>query len=218
MPMPPATERALLDLVSEPAHLRGLDAEELARLASEIRAFLVESVARSGGHLGSNLGVVELTLALHRVFDSPDDALIWDTGHQAYVHKVVTGRRERFASPEEAAALIAPLSKHDRALWGTAFFAGLRRGGLQALRWEDVDLASAVLLVERAWDEKAREFVGPKSAAGRRTVPLAGVLRDHLLAHKLDSERTDGLVFGTGKPSLPRRSGAALGSRGRRRS
>jgi 1-deoxy-D-xylulose-5-phosphate synthase len=77
-----------------PADLRGLGADQLAELAAEIRRFLVTTVARTGGHLGPNLGVVELTIALHRVFDSPRDTLIWDTGHQAYVHKMLTGRLE----------------------------------------------------------------------------------------------------------------------------
>ncbi|MHB8296704.1 MAG: 1-deoxy-D-xylulose-5-phosphate synthase, partial [Acidimicrobiales bacterium] len=83
--------------INEPADLRKLSDAELVELAGEIRAFIVEAVCRTGGHLGSNLGAVELTLALHRVFDSPKDAILWDTGHQAYVHKLVTGRREGFA-------------------------------------------------------------------------------------------------------------------------
>lgn len=88
----------LLDSVSSPADLRDLDYDQLDQLASEIRDFIVDAVTHAGGHLGSNLGVVELTLALHRVFDSPNDILLWDTGHQAYVHKIVTGRKDDFAS------------------------------------------------------------------------------------------------------------------------
>ncbi|MCU1496396.1 MAG: dxs [Acidimicrobiales bacterium] len=86
----------LLDSIDSPADLRSLNHHELVALADEIRDLIVSSVARSGGHLGSNLGVVELTLALHRVFDSPHDRILWDTGHSAYVHKMVTGRREQF--------------------------------------------------------------------------------------------------------------------------
>jgi 1-deoxy-D-xylulose-5-phosphate synthase len=86
----------ILPSIETPADLRGLDAEQLSQLADEIRSFIVETVTTTGGHLGSNLGVVELTLALHRVFDSPRDALLWDTGHQAYVHKLLTGRRYGF--------------------------------------------------------------------------------------------------------------------------
>ncbi len=86
----------LLESVHGPADLKRMDHEELAVLAGEIREFLVEKVRRAGGHLGPNLGVVELTLALHRVFDSPRDALLFDVGHQSYVHKIVTGRRDEF--------------------------------------------------------------------------------------------------------------------------
>ncbi|MEI2641322.1 MAG: 1-deoxy-D-xylulose-5-phosphate synthase [Candidatus Nanopelagicales bacterium] len=86
----------MLEQISTPADLRDLSDEQLDTLAAEIREFLVEKVARTGGHLGPNLGVVELTIALHRVFDSPRDALLWDTGHQAYVHKILTGRRDGF--------------------------------------------------------------------------------------------------------------------------
>jgi 1-deoxy-D-xylulose-5-phosphate synthase len=87
---------AVLRSIGSPADLRALDREQLTALAAEIRRFIVESVSATGGHVGSNLGVVELTLAIHRVFDSPRDVVLWDTGHQAYVHKIVTGRRERF--------------------------------------------------------------------------------------------------------------------------
>nr|WP_228648960.1 1-deoxy-D-xylulose-5-phosphate synthase [Microtetraspora sp. AC03309] len=80
--------------IRSPRDLKDLTPEQLARVSSEIRSFLVHSVSRTGGHLGPNLGVVELTLALHRVFDSPHDRILWDTGHQAYVHKLVTGRRD----------------------------------------------------------------------------------------------------------------------------
>jgi len=96
----------LLETIDSPADVRALDFEQLTQLAAEIREFIVRSVAaRGGGHLGSNLGVVELTLALHRVFDSPRDILLWDTGHQAYVHKLVTGRREAFAELRQRGGL-----------------------------------------------------------------------------------------------------------------
>ncbi len=87
----------ILETVECPADLRRLTLSELDTLAGEIRAFIVDAVSRTGGHLGSNLGAVELTLALHRVFSSPRDLILWDTGHQAYVHKLLTGRREGFA-------------------------------------------------------------------------------------------------------------------------
>ena len=87
---------SLLQRVRTPADLRALAADEVDSLAAEIRGFLVDKVCRTGGHLGPNLGVVELTLALHRVFESPRDALVFDTGHQSYVHKIVTGRSGAF--------------------------------------------------------------------------------------------------------------------------
>jgi 1-deoxy-D-xylulose-5-phosphate synthase len=86
----------LLESVRGPADLKALSHEELVRLAAEIRQFLVDKVTATGGHLGPNLGVVELTLALHRVFDSPSDPVIFDVGHQSYVHKILTGRRAEF--------------------------------------------------------------------------------------------------------------------------
>jgi 1-deoxy-D-xylulose-5-phosphate synthase len=86
----------VLEQINSPADLQSLDAAQLEQLAVEIREFLVQKVSRTGGHLGPNLGVVELTLGLHRVFESPRDALLWDTGHQAYVHKILTGRRADF--------------------------------------------------------------------------------------------------------------------------
>ncbi|HKD99150.1 MAG TPA: 1-deoxy-D-xylulose-5-phosphate synthase [Micromonosporaceae bacterium] len=92
----PPEATSWLDRITGPADLRGLSGPELTVLAAEIRDFLVDKVSRTGGHLGPNLGVVELTLALHRVFDSPKDRLLFDTGHQAYVHKIVTGRQAGF--------------------------------------------------------------------------------------------------------------------------
>ena len=95
---PLAPHRDLPHAISDPNWLRGLGYPELRRLAAAIRAFLVHNVCRGGGHLGPNLGVVELTLALHRVFRSPHDRLLFDTGHQAYVHKILTGRLDGFAT------------------------------------------------------------------------------------------------------------------------
>ena len=87
----------LLETIADPADLRKLDRAELRDLARELRAFLLHSVARTGGHLSSNLGTVELTVALHYVFDTPRDRIVWDVGHQTYAHKVLTGRREAMA-------------------------------------------------------------------------------------------------------------------------
>lgn len=86
----------LLDKINSPNDLRHLNREDLAALAIELRTFLVDSVSKTGGHLASNLGVVELTIALHYVFNTPDDRLVWDVGHQTYTHKILTGRRDAF--------------------------------------------------------------------------------------------------------------------------
>lgn len=86
----------ILSRINDPADIRPMSYDELIALSTEIRDFLITHVAQTGGHLASNLGVVELTLALHRVFDTPEDSLIWDVGHQCYTHKILTGRRDRF--------------------------------------------------------------------------------------------------------------------------
>ncbi|KEO83283.1 1-deoxy-D-xylulose-5-phosphate synthase [Tumebacillus flagellatus] len=88
----------LLDKINTPSDIKNLSVEQLNQLAEEIRQFLIENLATTGGHFGSNLGAVELTLALHQVFDSPKDKIIWDVGHQAYVHKILTGRKHLFPS------------------------------------------------------------------------------------------------------------------------
>lgn len=112
------------------------------------------------------------------------------------------GRRDRVVSPEQATRLLAALADRDRALWGLALYAGLRRGELMALRWEDVDVARGVIRVERSWDAQARVFVEPKSRAGRRRVPIAGVLRDILVEHKMAAAGE--LVVGRAdEPRLP---------------
>ena len=85
----------LLDQVAFPADLRKLERSQLRQLADELRAEMIDAVGSTGGHLGSGLGVVELTVAVHYVFDTPRDRLVWDVGHQAYPHKIITGRRDR---------------------------------------------------------------------------------------------------------------------------
>ena len=92
----------ILPNLQGPADLRGLDEIQLAQLAVEIRDTIVATVASTGGHLGSSLGVVELTIALHRLLESPRDRIVWDTGHQAYPHKLLTGRLERFGDAAPA--------------------------------------------------------------------------------------------------------------------
>ena len=107
----------------------------------------------------------------------------------------VRGRRDRIATPEQAAQLLNALRDRDRAVWATALYAGLRRGELMALRWQDIDLEHNLIRVERSWDTKAG-VIEPKSRAGTRTVPLARLLREHLLAHKLRCPWREGFAFG----------------------
>ena len=95
----------LLKEIHSPQDLRGLTVDQLTALAAEIRQEIVAVVGRTGGHLGSNLGVVELTMALHRTFESPHDVILWDVGHQTYVHKLLTGRANEFASLRQPGGL-----------------------------------------------------------------------------------------------------------------
>src|SRR5258708_6785684 len=84
----------LLKTIDDPSQLRGLERKRLQQPADELRAYVLESVSRTGGHLSSNLGTVELTIALHYVFETPEDRIVWDVGHQTYPHKILTGRRD----------------------------------------------------------------------------------------------------------------------------
>src|SRR5690606_29619901 len=95
----------LLDTIGSPADLRALDREQLHQLADELRAEVIDAVSVTGGHLGAGLGVIELTVALHTAFNTPDDRLIWDVGHQAYPHKVLTGRRDRIRTLRQKGGL-----------------------------------------------------------------------------------------------------------------
>src|SRR5437868_13495100 len=85
-----------LDMVDEPSHIKNLNVEQMTQLAEEIRHELITKLSKNGGHLGPNLGVVELTIALHHVFNTPKDKFVWDVSHQIYVHKLLTGRRDKF--------------------------------------------------------------------------------------------------------------------------
>ena len=132
----------VLESVGSPADVKALSYDALSQLASEIRERIIEAVSRTGGHLGSNLGAVEMTIALHRVFDSPRDVLLWDTGHQAYVHKMLTGRTDAFEHLRQAGGLSGYPSRQESAhdvienshastalSWGYGIAEGLRRRG-----------------------------------------------------------------------------------------
>src|SRR4051812_35793207 len=95
----------LLESIDDPADLRRLPRTQLAEVAEELRNYVLHSVSRTGGHLSSNLGTVELTVALHYVFDTPNDRIVWDVGHQTYPHKILTGRRDRMESLRQMGGL-----------------------------------------------------------------------------------------------------------------
>ena len=100
-----STDYPLLDRIQSPADLRTFERGELIPLADEIRAFLIQSVSKTGGHLASGLGSVELTIALHYLFDTPRDRLVWDVGHQCYPHKILTGRRQQMSGIRQQGGL-----------------------------------------------------------------------------------------------------------------
>ena len=141
----------VLERIASPHDLRGLSRDELLALCAEIREFTVEAVQRTGGHISSSLGATELTVALHRVFDSPRDKLVWDTGHQAYVHKILTGRRDRFDTLRQfggiSGFLLRTESEHDvfgAGHAGTSISAAHGMAVARDLRGEDHHVAAIV--------------------------------------------------------------------------
>jgi integrase len=192
--------------VYKPSVIRGYEAALVARILptlggarlSELRRVELQDFADGLCAEGLDASTVRNTLMplrviFRRALVRGDIAVNPSTGLEL---PAVEGRRERIASPAEAAALLAALPERDRALWATAFYSGLRRGELLALRWEEVDLTGGVIRVERSWDAK-EGFVAPKSRAACRSVPISGVLREHLVQHALRSGRRIGLVFGS---------------------
>ncbi|HVF06831.1 MAG TPA: 1-deoxy-D-xylulose-5-phosphate synthase [Frankiaceae bacterium] len=193
----------LLESVRTPDDLKRLDARELPALAAEIRDFLVQAVSRTGGHLGPNLGVVELTIALHRVFDSPLDRLLWDTGHQSYVHKILTGRQDEFATLRQAGGLSGypsqAESEHDviensHASTALSYADGLAKA--YALRGEKRTVVAVVgdgsLTGGMAWEAlntiaaaKDRPVVVVVNDNGRSYAPTIGGLQQHLAAIRM---------------------------------
>src|ERR1700742_3226637 len=117
-----ASKTPLLDQVHSPADTRGFSLDQLKQLADEIRAETIDAVSVTGGHLGAGLGVVELTVALHYVFNTPTDRLVWDVGHQTYPHKILTGRRDRIRTLRQPGGL-AGFCKRDESPYD-AFGAG----------------------------------------------------------------------------------------------
>jgi 1-deoxy-D-xylulose-5-phosphate synthase len=191
----------LLAGIGGPADLRALDGEQLTALAAEVRAVLVDTVSRTGGHLGPSLGVVELTLALHRVFDSPRHPVVWDTGHQSYVHKLVTGRAGAFDTLRQPGGLSGypcrAESAHDwvensHASTALSYADGLARAAV--VRGDDDACVVAVvgdgaLTGGMCWEALNNLGAGPRRSVvvvlndnGRSYAPTAGGLPAHLAA------------------------------------
>ena len=112
--MPPRA--SLLPGIHSPHDLRRLPRSDMHAVADEVRAYLLDSVSKTGGHLSSNLGTVELTVALHYVFNTPVDRVVWDVGHQTYPHKILTGRRERMATLRQLGGLLRTIAQQAQAV------------------------------------------------------------------------------------------------------
>jgi 1-deoxy-D-xylulose-5-phosphate synthase len=147
MILPPNTY-PLLESIHLPADLRRLPQSKLNALADELRQFLIQSVSTRGGHFAAGLGTVELTVALHYIFNTPDDRLVWDVGHQAYPHKVLTGRRELLHTIKQHQGL-APFPTRSESEYDT-FGVGHSSTSISAARWP----SSATVLSRREWPSR----------------------------------------------------------------
>ncbi|MFS0705085.1 1-deoxy-D-xylulose-5-phosphate synthase [Cellulomonas sp. 179-A 9B4 NHS] len=212
----------LLDRITSPQDVRALPAGDVDRLAAEIRDFLVEQVSRTGGHLGPNLGVVELTIALHRVFASPHDTMVFDTGHQAYVHKLLTGRRDfsalrrrgglsGYPSRAESEHDVVENSHASTALSWADGIAKARQLRGEADRHTVAVIGDGALTGGMAWEAlnniaagADRRLVVVVNDNGRSYAPTIGGLAQHLDA--LRTTRRYESVLSWGKSTL-RRSG-----------
>jgi len=155
----------LLETINTPADLRRLDKAQLPQLARELRDFVIGSVSQTGGHLSSNLGTVELTIALHYVYNTPHDRLVWDVGHQAYPHKVLTGRREQLYSIKQYGGLAPfPLSPAAAKAWRSS------DNGAASPAFRVVTKASTTRSAPRTRRRRSRrrwEWPSPRSAKAR---------------------------------------------------
>ena len=146
-----ADDTPLLDRIHTPDDLKQLAAEQLPALVDELRQELIRVVSHTGGHLGAGLGVVELTVALHYLFDTPNDRLIWDVGHQAYPHKILTGRRERMLGALERWGYRLTRPEGTFYLWGAA-------PGGDAVRFADALAERGVLVMPGTLFERPGDF------------------------------------------------------------
>ncbi|OYO02320.1 1-deoxy-D-xylulose-5-phosphate synthase [Enemella evansiae] len=203
----------LLDRIKDPRDLRDLSRAELDQLAGEIRAFLVSNVSRTGGHLGPNLGVVELTIALHRVFDSPHDPFVFDTGHQSYVHKILTGRQDDFPTLRQLGGLSGypcrAESEHDwvessHASSSLSWAEGMAKGFRlqESSRRVIAVIGDGALTGGMAWEavnniavQRDLPLIMIANDNGRSYTPTVGGLASHLTALRTDKRYEQGLDF-----------------------
>ena len=197
---------SILSSISGPSDLKGLSWAELDQLAEEVRAELIRVVTKNGGHLGANLGTVELSIALHTVFDSPRDMLVWDVGHQAYAHKLLTGRLDRFETIRQEGGISGFLSRdeseHDAFGAGhasTAISAALGMAVAQQYQAEPDKRGRAVAVIGDGALTGGMAFEGLNNA-GHLNFPFIVVLNDNemsiapnvgAISKYLDRVRTD---------------------------
>jgi len=158
-----------LSRIDSPSDLRQFDASELPAIAEELRAYLIESVGRSGGHFGAGLGVIELTVALHYVYATPDDRIVWDVGHQTYPHKILTGRRDAIHTVKQKDG-VAPFPKREESEFdtfgvghsSTSISAALGMAIANARAFEEIERLRARLEVENAYlrEDATRALAG----------------------------------------------------------
>ena len=201
-----STERALLAGISSPADLKHLSVADLNLLAAEIREELIEIVTRNGGHLGASLGTVELTLALHYVFDAPKDKLVWDVGHQAYIHKLITGRRDRFPTIRQEGGISGFLSRDESEYdafgaghASTSISAAVGMAVAESMKPDGEERGRAVAIIGDGALTGGMAFEGLNNA-GNLSVPMVVVLNDNemsiapnvgAISKYLDRVRTD---------------------------
>ena len=206
--------RDLLSRCTTPRELRRLEREQLDQLAAQIRAFLIDNVSRTGGHLGPNLGVVELTIGLHRVFRSPQDTIVFDTGHQAYVHKLLTGRQDfsalrcpgglsGYPSRSESEHDVLESSHASASLaWVDGISREKHRHGERT--WTVGVIGDGALTGGLAWEalnniaaSKHRRIVIVVNDNGRSYAPTIGGLADHLDALRTSAGYEKALAWGS---------------------
>ena len=144
-------ESLLLDNIDQPSDLKNLDKEQVNKLCAEIRQFLLRNISRTGGHLASNLGAVELTVALHRVMTTPMDKIVFDVGHQCYTHKLLTGRRSGFAKLRQLDGISGFPNPNERFRCPSAW-PGPRRSDMSRAGWLR---SSAMVPLRAAWSTRA---------------------------------------------------------------